>query len=96
MTPQQRHEDVVRRHPGGLTPATFRAEALASADEDGKIDPPALADPFAAMSLLIGMWMEGLIERRCRRDEAGPWFITAKGRATSGVTLPLPDQSKEN
>lgn len=83
MTPQERHEDVVRRHPGGLTPASFRAEALASADADGKLDPPALADWFAAQSILLGMWMDGVIERRCRRDEVGPWFITNKGRAAT-------------
>jgi hypothetical protein len=80
MTPQERHEDVVRRYPGGLTPAQFRHEALASVDADGKLDPPALADWFKAQSLLISMWMDGLIERRARRDEPGPWFITHKGR----------------
>jgi hypothetical protein len=76
MTPQERHEDVVRRYPGGLTPAQFRDETLASADEDGKLDPPALADWFKQQSLLMKMWMDGLIERRCRRDEAGPWYLS--------------------
>ena len=80
MTPDERHADVVRRYPGGLTPAQFRHEALVSADADGKLDPPAIADWFKQQSLLLGMWMEGLIERRCRRDESGPWFITDKGR----------------
>jgi hypothetical protein len=88
MTPDKRHEDVVRRYPGGLTPAQFRHEALASADEDGKLDPPAIADWFKGQGLLIGMWMDGLIERRCRRDEAGPWFITPKGRAAPPPSTP--------
>lgn len=78
---EARHAYVVSRYPGGLTPAQFRHETLASADDDGVLDPPSLADWFKAQSLLIGMWMEGLIERRCRRDEAGPWFITDKGAA---------------
>lgn len=82
MTPDERHADVVRRYPGGLTPAQFRHEALASADEDGKLDPPSIADWFRQQSLLIGMWMDGLIERRCRPDESGPWFITDRGRIT--------------
>lgn len=88
MTPDERHEDVVRRYPGGLTPAQFRHETLASADEDGKLDPPALADWFTTQGLLIGMWMDGLIElRRPGRDQPmWPWFITPKGRAALGVT----------
>jgi len=81
MTPDERHADVVRRYPGGLTPAQFRHEALMSADEDGKIDPPSLSDWFAAQSLLMGMFFDGQINKRCRRNEAGPWFITEKGRA---------------
>lgn len=80
MTPDERHEDVVRRHPGGLTPIQFRHETLASVDEDGKLDPPALADWFKQQSLLMGMWFEGLIEKRGHPDKAGPWFIADKGR----------------
>lgn len=86
-SPDARHAVVVSAYPGGLTPAQFRTVALVSTDSDGRIDPPALADWFKQQSLLIGMWMDGLIERRCRRDEAGPYFITEKGRsATSGGT----------
>lgn len=81
MTPDERHEDVVRRYPGGLNPSQFRLEALASADDDGKIDPPALADWFAQTSLLMEMFITGQIMRRCGRNEAGPWYITEKGRA---------------
>jgi hypothetical protein len=77
---EARHQQVVRRFPGGLTPKQFVQVALESADEDGKIDPPSLADWFAGQSILIGMWLSDLIERRCRRDEAGPYFITEKGR----------------
>jgi hypothetical protein len=87
MTPQERHEDVVRRYPGGLNPAQFRHETLASVDDDGKLDPPALADWFKQKSLLIGMWMDGLIELRGKgRDQPmWPWFITAKGRAAASL-----------
>lgn len=87
MTPDERHADVVSRYPGGLNPAQFRHETLLSADGDGKLDPPALADWLKQKSLLIGMWMDGLIELRGRgRDQPmWPWFITEKGRAASGV-----------
>jgi hypothetical protein len=88
MTPQERHVDVVRRYPGGLTPAQFRHETLASADEDGKLDPPALADPWMRESLLIGMYMEGLIEKRGpgrAYERTGPYYITEAGRRTAGV-----------
>lgn len=40
MTPEERHSDVVKRFPGGLTPVQFRMLTLESADEDGKVDPP--------------------------------------------------------
>lgn len=82
MTPDQRHEDVVNRYPGGLTPAQFRHETLVSRDENGQLDPPALGDWWTQMSLLMGMYFEGLIERRGAGrmyDRGGPWFITAKG-----------------
>jgi hypothetical protein len=81
MTQDERHADVVARFPGGLTPIQFRMLTLESADADGKLDPPSLADWFAAQSILMGLWMDGLIERRCRRNESGPWFITEKGKA---------------
>jgi hypothetical protein len=93
-TPDERHADVVSRYPGGLTPEQFRHEALASADDDGKLDPPALADWFKAQSLLLGMWMEGLIGRRCKRNESGPYYITDKGRAArraAASSPPTPD-----
>jgi len=78
MTPQQRHEDIARRFPGGLTPAQFRMLTLESADDDGKLDPPSIADWFAAQSLLMGMFIEGLIEKRGTgrmHSRGGPWFI---------------------
>ena len=80
MNPDERHADVVSRYPGGLTVAQYRHEALVSADENDLLDPPSISDWFKQTSILLGMWMDGLIERRCRRDEAGPWFITGKGR----------------
>lgn len=88
MTPQERHEDVVRRYPGGLSPAQFRHEALASADEDGKLAPPALADWWTRTSLLIGMYMEGLIEQRGpgrAYERTGPYYLTEAGRRAAGV-----------
>lgn len=89
MTPQERHEDVVRRYPGGLTPAQFRHETLASADEDGKLDPPDLADQWARKSLLIGMYMEGLIEQRGpgkrAYERSGPYYLTEAGRRAAGA-----------
>jgi len=78
MTPQQRHEDIVHRFPGGLTPAQFRMLTLESADEDGKLDPPSIADWWTQQSLLMGMYMEGLIEKRGtgpKWHRGGPWFI---------------------
>lgn len=92
MTPDERHADVMCRYPDGLTPAQFRHETLASANEDGKLDPPALANPWHRTSLLMGMYMEGLIERRGPEKRAyertGPWFITEAGKSAAGVDLP--------
>jgi hypothetical protein len=86
MTADERHEDVVRRYPGGLTPAQFKLETLRSAGDDDKLDPPALADWFKQKSLLISMWMDGLIELRgTGRDQPmAPWFITQRGRKQLG------------
>lgn len=85
MTPDERHADIVRRYPDGLTPQQFRDETLASADDDGKLHPPSAGDFFSRTSLLLGMWFDGLIERRCRHDESGPWFITDRGRAAAAA-----------
>jgi hypothetical protein len=83
LTPEGRHADIMKRFPVGITPAQFRMLTLESADQDGKIDPPSVADWFAAQSILIAMWMDGLIERRGGRNDSGPWFITAKGIAAT-------------
>lgn len=52
------------------------------AGEDEIVDPPSLADWWKRQSMILGLWMrDGLIERRCRRDESGPYYLTAKARA---------------
>ena len=102
MMPQERHEDVVRRYPGGLNGIQFRHETLASADENGILDPPALADWFKQQSMLLGMSWDGLIERtgpeKRAYEKSGPWRITEKGRAfladsagNAGVSVPPPN-----
>lgn len=94
MTPQERHEDVMRRYPFGLTFAQFQHETLASADADGILDPPALADWFKQQSMLLRMDWDGLIERTGPQaryyDKTGPWRITDKGRAALGVRVGAP------
>lgn len=76
----RRHDEIVAKFSGGISPKQWRIVTLESADDDGRIYPHSLADPFKVYSLLIGMFMDGLIQRRCRHDEAGPWFITDQGR----------------
>ena len=82
MTGDERHDWVVREFPVGLNGVQFAALTVVSAGDDGIVDPPAVADWFKRQSLILGLWMrEGLIERRCRRDEAGPYYLTTKARA---------------
>lgn len=80
MTDDERHAAVVERFPGGLTPTQFKQVTLESADEDGRVYPPSLADYWAAWSLLMGMAIEGLIHRRVGPKLPGPFYITDKGR----------------
>lgn len=82
---------VAEQFPDGLTPQQFRLVTLESADETGQVYPPLLADWFAMMSLLIGMFMDELITRRAKPDESGPWFITDKGKAWKA----MPSESQE-
>ena len=82
MTRDERHDWVVREFPGGLNGVQFAALTVVSADDDGIVDPPSLADWFKRESMILGLWMrESLIERRCRRDEAGPYYLTPKAIA---------------
>jgi hypothetical protein len=77
------HDEIVARFPSGLTPDQFRALTLESADDDGKLDPPSLADWWTQQSLLIDMYLKGLIEKSGTGrmyDRGGPWFITEAGR----------------
>ena len=61
----------------------WKDDALKSADEDGKVGFLPLTNWFHERSAILGMMMDGLIEHRCRHDDAGPWYITDKGRARS-------------
>lgn len=82
MTRDERHDFVLREFPAGLNGIQFAALTLVSAGDDDVVDPPSLADFWKRHSLILSLWMrEGLIERRCRRDEAGPYYLTAKARA---------------
>ncbi len=84
MSPEERHAEVVKAYPGGLTPEQFVRVTLESVDADGKVDPPALDDWFAAMGIVMRMYFDGLIERRGKGpmwNRGGPWYITEKGDA---------------
>lgn len=63
----------------------FRELTLDSADEDGKVTPPSYGDWWEQQSILIGMYMEGLIEKRGPEkrmyDRGGPWYITSHAAA---------------
>lgn len=89
--PRLTHEEIVAKYPGGLNGLQFRDLTLASADADGRVDPPSLADWFAAQSMLMRMEWDGLLERRvlvegkpgrrCTVKDAGAYCITDKGRS---------------
>lgn len=82
MTVDERHEDVVRRYPAGLTVEQFRHETLMSADADGKLDPPSITDGLTREGLLICMSIAGLIKNHKHPVRyPGDWRITDKGRA---------------
>ena len=81
MTSDERHDFVVRTFPGGLSGLEFAALTLLSADDDEMVDPPSVGDFFQRTGMILRLWMDGLIERRCRRDEVGPYYLAAKGRA---------------
>jgi hypothetical protein len=81
MTRDERHDYVVRTFPGGLNGLQFAALTLLSADDYEVVDPPSVSEWFQKQSQIMRLWLDGLIERRCRRDEAGPYYLAAKGRA---------------
>lgn len=82
MTPDERHEDVLRRYPAGLTVEQFRHETLMSADADGKLDPPSITDGLTREGLLICMSIDGLIKNyKNPVMHPGDWRITDEGRA---------------
>lgn len=84
------HDAVVARFPGGLTVAQFRQVVLESADEEGRVYPHSIAvqgEPLAQISLLIGMWFDGLLAHMDDGSGRPRWHqpmqhrITDKGRA---------------
>jgi hypothetical protein len=77
---EKMHAEVVAKYPNGLTPKQFRYLTLSRTDEDGCVEVPSIQDWWAAQSMIMGMCIEGLITRKCRRDEKGPYYITDKGR----------------
>lgn len=76
------HDEVVERFPSGITPDQYRLVTLESADEDGKVYPHTIGDPFKQHSMLLKMsWQEGLLENRGKGYNAPfDWHITEKGR----------------
>lgn len=67
---------------------SYKQEVLETADADGQLCPPPVRDWFAGQSVLMGMYMQGLIEKRgegAMYHRGGPWFITDKGRAAASI-----------
>lgn len=68
-----------------MTKDEYKRHVLESADEDGKLDPPALTDWWLRMGILMEMYLKGQIERRGPEprmyDRTGPWYITPLGCA---------------
>jgi hypothetical protein len=94
-TPDERHERVVAAFPGGLTPDQFDLLTLHSADADGRLDPPSIADWWTAISLQMRLYMRGWIERRGTGrmyERTGPWFITEAGRERLRTALAAFDE----
>lgn len=86
------HDDVVARYPGGMTPEQFRIATLESADDDdeGRVYPPSVScanQPLIQQSLLIGMWMDKLLDHyddksgRPQMHQPMHYRITDAGRA---------------
>lgn len=75
------HDSVVARFPGGITPKQFALVTLESADEDGRVYPHSIESWFLRQSIIMKMFMDGLIENRGRGYNAPyEWHITDKGR----------------
>ncbi len=74
------HDETVARFPGGMTPEEYRRVVLESADEDGRVYPHTLSNYFHQQSLLMGMFMEGLIKTNNGYNEPFKWIITDQGR----------------
>lgn len=71
----------------------YRQSVLDSADADGRLDPPTLQDWWAQQSLMIGMYMEGLIEKRGTGpmwNRTGPWYLPATAIRNTAAGHPGP------
>lgn len=83
----QMHDAIVARYPGSMTKAQYRQVVLESADDDGRVYPHSAGDFFTRTSMLIGMWLEGLLAHwddgsgRPPKDQPSNYRITDKGRA---------------
>jgi hypothetical protein len=73
-----------------ISSAEFRRLVLSSVDSDGKVEPPPYGDWWTQQSILLGMYAEGLIEKRGEGpmwNRGGPWFITASAAAAIGAKM---------
>jgi len=79
----RRHEDVVRRFPGGLSWEQYVFCVLESArDDDDLVDPPSVVGTtFDHFSRMMRLFMDGLVDHRDSYHKPIRWRITKKGRA---------------
>lgn len=71
-----------------ISVAEFRLRTLQSAGNDDIVSPPQYGDFWAVTSILVGLYMEGLLERRGNGPmwkRGGHWFITHAGRAAAAI-----------
>jgi hypothetical protein len=77
-----------------MTKDEYERLVLKTADDDGKLDPPAVSNWWVGTSILIGMYMRGLVERRGPEkrmyERTGPWYITERGRAAASLSQEKP------
>lgn len=84
MSGDGRHRFVVGFFPGGMSGVQFAAATIMSADAEGVVDPPSVEDFFKRHSLILRLSLDGLIARRCKMHERGPYYLTSKARAMRG------------
>lgn len=62
-----------------ITREEWQMNALASADDDGKLEFIQI-DFFTAISWIVDMVLKGWVTRKDKHNETGPWYITEAGR----------------